>query len=194
MITVAFLLVGLISIFYLKFIYKTSTTAEAEANKKSLQDLLLTPNQSCTFQISDENTGTLFASESNFRVDFTNDDKGKITKSHMISDLTNVFLWFDDKKIGIRVAWPIVLDDSELDLIAEKILDIGISVESQCRPWRVDSSKFELPHIDFKNFGKKIPGSIYENEDSLEKKTRCAECQELDPKEASECRMKLDCG
>lgn len=186
------LLVSLGVVFYLKLSHKTPTTAELVANKKSLHDLLLTPNTMCTFQINDENTGTLYAAESNFRVDFAI-DKEETAKTHLISDLTNVFLWFDGKNIGVRVSWPIVLDNSDLDFIAAKILDLGIEVKSQCSPWKVDSSKFELPDIDFKDFGIKKPGNITENESTPEKKAQCTACNKLDQKAASQCRMNLDC-
>lgn len=183
------LLVGLGIIFYLKLSYTPPAPSELAENKKSLQELLLTPNQMCTFQVNDQNTGTLYAADSNFRVDFTDSKMG----THIISDLTNVFLWFDGKEIGIRVPWPIELDNSELDVIAAKILDLGITVESQCKPWIVDSSKFELPGVDFKDFGKKIPGSIKENEDSPGKKAQCAACGNLDLKAANKCRQDLSC-
>lgn len=187
------LFVGLGGLFYLKLSQKPPTTAELVANKKSLNDLVLVKNETCTFKVSDQNTGTVYGSESNFRVDFVNNDKGEITKSHMISDLTNVFLWFDDKDIGVRVAWPIVLDNSDLDVIATKFLDLGIEVESQCSPWEVDSSKFVLPDVDFKTFGTKIPGNIKEDENSPEKNAKCSACNKLDQKAATKCYQDLDC-
>lgn len=150
------LLIILGGILYLKLSYEPPNPSELAETKKTLQELLLTPNQMCTFEINDQNSGTLYAAESNFRVDFTENDSA----THLISDLTNVFLWFDGKDIGIRVAWPIELDNSELDIVATKILDLGITVESECSPWVVDSSKFELPDVDFKDFGTKTPGSI----------------------------------
>lgn len=188
------LLVVLASIIYLRLSRKTPTSSEITANQESLKDLLMTPNQMCTFRINDADAGTLYAAKSNFRIDFTKGENGKTTsRAHMISDLVNVFVWFDDNKIGIRVPWPIVLENSTLDAVAANILDLGIKVESECKPWRVESSKFELPDRDFKDFGKKIPGSIQNDISSPERKAQCAECQNLDPKEASECRTKLEC-
>jgi hypothetical protein len=183
------LIIGLGGMFYLKLTYEPPTSSELAATEQTLQDLLLTPNQSCDFQVNDKTTGILYAAESNFRVDFTDNDEN----THMISDLTNVFVWFDGKEIGIRVPWPIDLVNSDLDAIATRILDLGISVESQCEPWVVDSSKFVLPDIDFKDFGPKQPGSIQENEDSDEKKAQCDACDELDQNASAKCKNDLEC-
>lgn len=153
------ILLALAGMFYLRLSYKPPTNSELAETKETLQDLLLTPNQMCDFQINDQNTGTLYSAESNFRIDFTDND----LDTHLISDYSNVFLWFEGKDIGIRVAWPIDLVNSELDAVASKILDLGVTVDSQCSPWVVESSKFVLPDVDFEDFGEKVPGSIRED-------------------------------
>ncbi len=94
---IVILLIGLGGIVYQKLSYEAPTASEVADNQQSLHDLLLTPNTTCTFQVNNIKTGTLYAAESNFRIDFA--ESGLNT--HIISDFSNVFLWFAEKDTGI---------------------------------------------------------------------------------------------
>ncbi len=157
-------------------------------------------NQMCTFKDEAQNAGAMYSGNGKVRADFTGNAGGTVTNTHMISDGTNVYLWFDGATDGIKMTLEDIEKDTANATNTAKSIDVNKQVDYNCSPWSVDNSKFSLPNITFNDLGAMIENSIGEIPDgttpfnpSDPTASQCAACASLPPEAATQCRQALNC-
>lgn len=174
---------------------QTSETTQEAGGKKSLRELMgMKSNQMCTFKDEMQNIGTVYTGGGKFRADFSSSSNGVTMNTHMISDASNVYFWFDDNYKGFK------MNITDIDTTGEEgktnTVNVDKTVDYSCKPWSVDSSKFTLPDISFEDFSammKAVPtmpsGSAPVDSTSMQ----CAACNNLPADAAAECKAALNC-
>ena len=182
---------------------EASDVAMSNDAPSSLRDLMsFANNQECSFTDDESaSSGTVYAGDGKVRGDFNSTVDGTTTVSHVYSDGTDMYVWFDGGEGGFRGN----LDDiqqasAQFEGSDTKTLDPDKQVDFSCQSWTVDSSRFELPDIEFTDYGQmmeSLPSGITSDtngEVSTEELTdQCSACDSLPGDAATQCRQLLSC-
>ncbi len=131
-----------------------SSESMSEQDTSSLKALMSSgKSQKCTFSM-DENgstgTGTFYVSNGKSRGDITATVSGKSTTTHMISDGTTSYVWFDGSSTGFKAA---VNGDDLKAAQSQQAVDPNKNYNFKCSDWTADSSMFITPsNVEFKEF------------------------------------------
>src|SRR3989344_1202599 len=120
-------------------------------SKASLKDLAqsATP-QKCTLSgaSGDFIDGVVYVANGKNRADFTTMDDGKQTKSHMIGDGSNYYIWLDGMEAGFKTSVGAQSSPQQSGGI-----DSNQQYSWSCVSWPVDSSVFNPPsNIEFTDY------------------------------------------
>ena len=161
-------------------------------------------NQHCTFSDTESaSEGEVYVGNGKMRGNFETTSDSEVLNSHMISDGTNMYVWFDGAEEGFTAS----LSDIEAmsDSFAgsgQKTVDFDQQVDYDCNPWAVDNTVFNLPGgIEFKDFGAMMGGlgdlmmeGSSEGEVNADTKTlQCEACDSLPAEAAAQCKQVLGC-
>ncbi len=124
----------------------TQTKTSGTAGNGTIKSLLSskTPIQ-CSFAMTDanggKNDGTVYVTNGKMRGDFTTVVAGTTTKSHLINDGKNIYLWIDGMTRGYRT--PTAQAPSTGAINGGP--NMNQPIDYTCTPWTVYSNLFALP-------------------------------------------------
>lgn len=123
----------------------TSGTSMVQASIKSL--LGAGKNISCDIVYKDDKgSGKIFVADKKFRGDFETVTNSVASKSHMIQDGINVYMWTDDKKEGTKFSMEAMMKiASSPNPQTQQSADLDSNVDMKCSSWTVDNSKLTPP-------------------------------------------------
>ncbi len=128
---------------------------DSEQSNLSLKSLMSSgKSQKCTFSMNENDstgTGTFYIANGKSRGDITATVSGKSTTTHMISDGTTSYVWFDGSSTGFKTA--INGDDLKAAQSQTQTVDPNKNYDFKCSGWSSDSSMFVTPsNVEFKEF------------------------------------------
>jgi len=170
-----------------------------ENTPASLRELMqVTANQMCTFSDEDDSSGTIYVGGGKMRGDFTSVSEIE-TGTHMVSDSANIYMWFDEAPDGFKVSLADIEKFTDFGEDGQKSVDLDQSMDFECSPWAVDNSVFDLPNIEFNDFGAMVQGAgnVIEGDttegDSDTRAIQCGACDSLPGDASTQCRQALGC-
>ncbi len=173
---------------------ETMIDVKEVGGKKSLRELMrMTTNQTCTFKDEMQNIGTVYTGGGKFRADFSSTSNGVTMNTHMISDASTVYFWFDGNDKGFKMNIAEIDKTSGSD--STNSVDVDKTIDYTCKPWGVDQSKFALPDISFDDFSammQAVPAVPNGNTGDITS-MQCSACNNLPADAAKECRAALNC-
>ncbi len=151
-------------------------------------------------------SGSFFTSQGRMRGDFIVPTLQEEVLSSMIMDSQNMYTWtvVDGQKFGMKISLT-ELEKSKLtddSPEAHEPVPLDVSVDYECKPWKpVDASIFVPPSdVIFKDYNDLINtgmefGNIYEEQEaiSLEGKSPCQLCEQVDGPGKEECKIAFSC-
>lgn len=170
---------------------QTSTETNTSTQAQSLEDFLtMTDDQQCTFtDATSETSGTIYVSNQQLRGDFvTNSDGMEVSdevSAHVIANSQDVYLWMDGVEEGYKTSLSSI-SEASADLPISDFINPDENVDYQCTPWTADTSKFELPDMEFNDLSALLNNS---EGNSLQ----CAACDTLSGEAQTQCRAALSC-
>lgn len=158
-------------------------TSEQNTSPTSLKDLISKGiAQSCTYS-NESSTGQIYVSGGKVRGDFDTTIEGKVTKSHMIVDGSNSYIWSDGSKDGIKMTFDVAATPAA-NATSSPVggFDTAANMNYKCGVWVADPSMFTLPAgVTFMSFGKTDTSS------------QCSYCDSLTGDSKSQCLTALKC-
>lgn len=173
-----------------------TTTQEQNTSPTSLKDLISKGiAQSCTYS-NESSTGTIYVSGGKVRGDFDTTIEGKVTKSHMIVDGSNSYIWSDGSKDGIKMTFDASATPAA-NATSSPVggFDSAANMNYKCGVWSADPSVFTLPAgVTFMSFGN-IPGSspAAGKPGTTDTSSQCSYCDSLTGDSKSQCLTALKC-
>lgn len=154
----------------------------------------------CTVAPGTENdgmSGTFYVSGKNVRGDFSVNDEGQATASHMIVDNQFTYTWFDGNEMGFKMVNTTEPGDTNDAPVAEtRGFDPNQAMDYQCVSWIKDASLFIPPtDVTFSEFGAPAEVSTPSISDSVYPGTanQCAACEQLPAEYKAQCLSSLGC-
>lgn len=196
---IALLIVGGVGLSAYLMLSKDDTAVDTmlevkdQGGKKSLRELMgMTTNQTCTFKDEMQNIGTVYTGGGKFRADFSSTSNGVTMNTHMISDASTVYFWFDGNEKGFKMNLSEI--EKTGDTGTSSSVDVDKTIDYTCKPWSVDQSKFALPDVSFDDFSammEAMPAAPSGTGDLTS--MQCAACNNLPADAAKECKAALNC-
>lgn len=135
------------------------TPAASTTELTSLRDLpSLGSNKTCTFFDAEiDSKGTMYIGSGELRGDFETNTEGEIITSHMIQDGSDMYIWSDKEKQGIKVSLAEAAKAAGSIDISK--LDLNKKVEYTCSTWTPDPGFFKKPtDVEFQDYNKMMEG------------------------------------
>ncbi len=160
--------------------------------------------------ISEENsnsptTGTFFTSQGKMRGDFVVMSMQEEIVSSMIMDTESMYTWtiVNGDKYGMKISQAELENSKKNDDSPEahEAVPVDVAVDYECKPWKeVDRSIFVPPtdvifkdYSDLMNTGMEF-GNVYGEEGvSLEGKSPCQLCEQVEGAGKEECKKAFSC-
>lgn len=124
-----------------------SSAASVSKESGSIKSLIAAgKSQKCTFSTAKDNVsseGTIYVGSGKMRGDFSVNTSE--SKSHMINDGTTSYMWTDDGKVAMKMAFDPKSVDKAADSNAKQSVDVDQNYDWSCESWKADNSKFDLP-------------------------------------------------
>jgi len=177
--------------------FNGSNTNNEKSISTNLKDLFAKGvAQSCTYS-SDAGSGKVYVAGGSMRGDFETKVEGKNMTSHMIVKDNTSYIWTDDQKTGLSMAFdPNTIDtsDSGNTQVQGQAADMTANYDYKCGAWVVDSSQFTPPaDVTFSSFD--IPTS--DNQTSPQEgggsSSQCSYCNALTGDDKTQCLTALKC-
>jgi len=176
------------------------STSGSASQRSSLRSLMgLGTSQMCTFQDAEaNNAGTVYIANGKMRGDFESTVNGTVTNSHMYSDGTSTYMWFDGGQDGFKMSLA-QANQAQQGSEQQKNVDVDKQVDYDCKPWTADAGILTYPtDITFSDYGAMTAptGAGTTGNDTTvatDKETQCATCDNLPGDAAAQCRQALGC-
>ena len=108
-------------------------------------------NYRCTFTHESEiaqSSGVIYVAGEKIRGDFESETQGISIDSHMIARDGFIYAWSPISPNGFKV--PQTTNGTDADAAAQGgYADFQQNYSYDCKPWKVDESKFEIPSTEF---------------------------------------------
>lgn len=176
-----------------------SANEPIEATLKSLVSMGKTLK--CSFSSKEKDNpinGVVYVGKGKIREDFTTTISDKTpTNGHLIIDKTNMYMWTDDTKQGIRMSLDqIPTPNPSGESNGSQAPDMNKSMNFNCENWTLSDAMFSLPpQVNFQSFDiPQIPATTGTTDNVEMKQSACSACDNIPAGEAQNaCRKQLNC-
>jgi hypothetical protein len=155
-------------------------------------------SQLCTYtDEASQSEGTIYVSGQDVRTDFSAVSEGETMGTHMITDGTTTYMWFDGAESGFMSTFDSTAIENgspDTSVSQQGSFDFDNQVDYSCTPWVRDAGKFDLPDMEFVDYSAMMPGNMMEangEEGSLQ--NQCGLCDALPGDSQAECKESLGC-
>lgn len=140
---------------------QNTSSIKGESAERSLKSLLAnSESQECAYEDTKsegKTSGIVYVGNGKMRSDFTTLAAGKTQSTHMISSTSESFVWIDGETSGFKMDLTKTQANSASE---QQPTNQDTPVKMTCKPWKVDSSKFQTPsNIDFKDLSSMLPST-----------------------------------
>jgi hypothetical protein len=165
--------------------------------KKSLKDLMaMGDHQACTY--TDEktgSTGTIYIGKGDVRGDFSSQVNGKTVQSHMIENATDMYIWTDEQKQGMKVS--LTAAKKVAGNVDMKTIDLNQTVSYSCKAWSIEPGSFDVPsEVTFQDFSKMmndVGNMKLQTTGNPSNVAACSACDNLPADSQPQCKAALHC-
>ncbi|OGM92511.1 hypothetical protein A2755_00240 [Candidatus Wolfebacteria bacterium RIFCSPHIGHO2_01_FULL_48_22] len=122
--------------------------SNTDGSPTTMRQMLSGPSRTCTFSDVTEDAssqGTIYAANGNMRGDFSATSQGTVYASHMIIKDDTVYTWMDGMEGGYMMTMSAMMDGEK----PQGAVDPDKQIDFDCNSWSPDSSKFNLPNMQF---------------------------------------------
>lgn len=177
---------------------KNNDTNKEESISTNLKDLFLKGTaQTCRFS-SDEGKGVVYVSAGNMRGDFETNVEERLMKSHMIVKDNKSYIWTDDEKTGLSMAFDpntVSQQNPSNPTTQSEAADLTANYDYKCSAWITDNSKFTPPtDITFSSFDiPKTNTQVAPQQGDSTGSSQCSYCNALTGDDKAQCLKALNC-